>query len=141
MRREMQERLRRNDQLLQNAKPSQVYTLSSGPVIQELSRQKRNGKLFIQLFIPNLNEGKFKIEAQEGLLIMSGETRKQEIGKGYMGLNVQQFKQILPLPPGSDPQRAQFQREKNRILVIVPQTAPESQPSAPPPAPKSPQVI
>lgn len=141
MRQEMEARLRRNDELLRNAKPGQVYTLKSGPVIQELSRQERDGKLFIQLYIPNLNEGKFKIEVQRGYLVMSGETRKQEIGKGYMGLGVQQFTQILPLPSDVNPQAAQYQREKNRILVIVPKVTPETQPAPAPSRPQPPQVI
>lgn len=143
-RREMLQRMQRNDELLRQSRPEDVYHLKSGPGITKIYQEEQGDNLLIHILIPGLEQGKYRVEVLPDRLNITGEVQQQQNAGNLQSYSFNQFQKSIPLPQGTDPNSVTYRTEPGKIVVVIPKDKiGPAKPSLPPAQdePKTPLVI
>jgi len=99
----------------QNQEPSggfQVFGLS-GSGINIKSREDEKF-VYFDIDIKDLVPESFKVQVQDGMISVSGQTQKK---LGSFGQSVQSFSKTFDVPPGVDEKSVEIQNEKEKVIL------------------------
>lgn len=131
MRREFIDRMRRNDQLLKQAKPKDTYRLQSQPGVTQIFQEDLADKTLIHIKIPELESGNYRVEVRGDRLFIFGKRKEEFKDPRIQAFAFNQFQRVLPLPKGTDPNRVTYQKLPGEILVTIPKNGTNPKPLNP----------